>query len=191
MTRRICLRIELPYKMYDFVEAWHTERENVMKILVLSDSHHAKRAMEAFTRAVKPDAVIHLGDYYEDGRWLWQNFPEIPFYQVPGNCDYYDYTYGPQEVLTQVLDGVKLYMTHGHRHDVKETLSFLLRDARASHADVVLYGHTHVPDCRQEEDGLWILNPGACGYVGATAGIIETAGGRVTSCRLIKESDLA
>lgn len=161
-----------------------------MKLLVMSDSHRASRAMEEFTAKVQPDAVIHLGDYYADGRLLQDKFPGLPFYQVPGNCDYYDRTYGPPEVLIETLDGVKLYMTHGHRHHVKETLSFLLRDARASKAAAVLYGHTHVPDCRQEEDGLWILNPGACGYVGATAGIIETARGKITSCRLIKDSEI-
>ena len=66
----------------------------------------------------------------------------------------------------------------------------LLRDARAAKVDAVLYGHTHIADCHKEEDGLWVLNPGSCGYFGGTAGIIETEGGRIRSCRILKESDL-
>ena len=72
----------------------------------------------------------------------------------------------------------------------KSGLWALLRDARASGADAVLYGHTHVADCHQEEDGLWVLNPGSCGYFGGSAGIIETAGGGIAACRILREADL-
>jgi len=42
-------------------------------------------------------------------------------------------------------------------------LGALLKDARASRVDAVLYGHTHQADCRQEPGGLRLLNPGSCG----------------------------
>ena len=54
-----------------------------MKILVLSDSHSAMRFMYACMGAVKPDAVIHLGDHYDDGAALAEDFPSVRFYQVP------------------------------------------------------------------------------------------------------------
>ena len=50
--------------------------------------------------------------------------------------------------------------THGHTHYVKYGLYDLITDARSKKADVLLYGHTHVPDCRYE-DGLYIVNPGS------------------------------
>ena len=83
-----------------------------------------------------------------------------------------------------------LYLTHGHRHSVKSTLGSLLRDARASGAAAVLYGHTHQPDCHREEDGLWVLNPGSCGYYGGSAGLLELRDGTIVSCRLLREEDL-
>ena len=86
--------------------------------------------------------------------------------------------------------GVNLYMTHGHCHNVKLTLTRLLQDARSCRADAVLYGHTHQPDCRQEPDGMWILNPGSCGYGGRTAGLIEVESGKIVSCRILRQEDL-
>lgn len=86
--------------------------------------------------------------------------------------------------------GVNLYMTHGHRHHVKSGIGALLRDARASGVDAVLYGHTHRPDCHREEDGLWVLNPGACGYYGGSAGLIEVQDGKICSCRILRDGDL-
>ena len=58
-----------------------------MKILVLSDSHSALRFMREAVRAVKPDAIVHLGDYYDDARVLAEENPHIPVHMVPGNCD--------------------------------------------------------------------------------------------------------
>mgnify|MGYP002514515205 CR=1 FL=1 len=43
-----------------------------MKILVLSDSHSALSFMFRCVRKVKPDAIIHLGDYFDDAQALQQ-----------------------------------------------------------------------------------------------------------------------
>ena len=83
-----------------------------------------------------------------------------------------------------------LYMTHGHRHNVKLTRGLLLRDARASHAQAALYGHTHEAECTQEEDGLWVLNPGSCGYGGGSAGLMEISNGTIKCCRILRQADL-
>ena len=141
-----------------------------MKILVLSDSHSALQFMRQCVESVKPDAIIHLGDFFDDGVVIHEENPDIPFYQVPGNCDRFRCPSWQPETLVQPVFGVNLFMTHGHRQDVKMGLGALLKDARASRVDAVLYGHTHQADCRQEPDGLWILNPGSCGYGGGTAG---------------------
>lgn len=160
-----------------------------MKILVLSDSHSAIRFMRRCVEAVKPDAICHLGDYFDDGAVIQEEYPYILFYQVPGNCDRYRCPPGQPEILIQNVFGVNLYLTHGHRHKVKLGLGALLKDARESQVDGVLYGHTHQPDCR-EEDGLWILNPGSCGYGGGTAGLLEVSNGKITACRILREEDL-
>ena len=161
-----------------------------MKILVLSDSHSTLSFMRRCIDSVKPDVMIHLGDHFDDGFAMKEEYPQIPLYQVPGNCDRYRCPPDQPEILILPVGGVLLYMTHGHRHKVKAYLGALLRDARASNAAAVLYGHTHVPDCHQEEDGLWVMNPGSCGYFGGSAGVLETKDGRISSCRLLTDAEL-
>ena len=80
-----------------------------------------------------------------------------------------------------------LYMTHGHREHVKQGAGGLVAEARRYGAQIALYGHTHVIDCRQEEDGLWVLNPGAASR---SAGLIKTDGQALTACYILNESDL-
>ena len=161
-----------------------------MKILVLSDSHSAMSFMRLAINRVKPDAIIHLGDYYDDGQAIHEEFFHIPFYQVPGNCDRYRTPPHASEILILSVLGVRLYMTHGHKHRVKQLLSLLLRDAREAQAAAVLYGHTHVADCHREEDGLWVLNPGSCGYYGGSVGLLEIQDEKLSSCRILRQEDL-
>lgn len=161
-----------------------------MKILVLSDSHSALSFMRLCIEKVKPNAVVHLGDYYEDGKAMAEEFSYLRFYQVPGNCDKYRFGYLVPETLVQKVCGVKLFMTHGHNHRVKTTLWSLLQDARKMEVQGVLFGHTHVAYCGQEEDGLWVLNPGSCGYYGGSAAIMEVEDHKIFDCRIIRQSDL-
>lgn len=179
----MCLR-KLLYYMRER-NGWCT-----MKILVLSDSHSALRFMREAVRAVKPDAIVHLGDYYDDARVLAEENPHIPVHMVPGNCDRFRCPPETARTLCYPVCGVKLYMTHGHLHGVKTGLFTLLRDARGSGSAAVLYGHTHRADCHREEDGLWVLNPGSCGYGGGSAGLMETDHEKILSCRLLRQEDL-
>ena len=101
-----------------------------MKILILSDSHSSLHFMREAIRYFSPNAVIHLGDYYDDGTAMAEEFPDVRFYQVPGNCDKYRNIMGAPEILVCKVCGVKLYLTHGHCHYVKSGLWSLLKDAR-------------------------------------------------------------
>ena len=161
-----------------------------MKILVLSDSHGGRSFMRECIRILQPRAVIHLGDYYSDAEDMEEEFPDIYFYKVPGNCDAHRGFIPDPETRLETLGGVRILMTHGHRHQVKQTLIRLLADARASRADLVLFGHTHSAYCQQEEDGLWVLNPGSCGYFGGSAGLVELRDGKLVQCRILREEDL-
>lgn len=159
-----------------------------MKILVLSDSHSSLRLMRSAVNSLKPDAIVHLGDYYDDGEAIREENPHIPFYQVPGNCDRYRITGIIPETVCCDVCGVRLFMTHGHRHMVKMTRVTLEQDARRSQAQAALYGHTHEPDCRLE-GGMWILNPGSCGHGGGTVGLIEAENRQILFCRILREED--
>lgn len=161
-----------------------------MKILVLSDSHSALRFMRSCIAAVKPDTVIHLGDHYDDAQTLAQEYPHIRLHQVPGNCDRFRCQPDTPQILAYPVGGVMLYMTHGHLHGVKSDISRLLAAAREANAQAVLFGHTHQSLCYQEEDGLWVLNPGSSGYGGGSAAVMETADGKISACRLIRQADI-
>ena len=161
-----------------------------MKILVLSDSHSGLRFMRECILRTKPDSVIHLGDHYDDGQALAQENPHLVFHQVPGNCDKYRCPLNTPQILCYPIGGVRLYMTHGHCHHVKQGLWALLSDARKAGAQMVLYGHTHQADCHREEDGLWVLNPGSCGSFGGSAGLVTVENGQIADCCLITQAEL-
>ncbi len=161
-----------------------------MRLLVLSDSHSALSFMRLCIDAVKPQVVIHLGDYYDDAKAMEEEYPHIRFFSVPGNCDKYRVSPDAPETLVETVGGVKLYMTHGHLHRVKAGVGGLLAAARSRGAQMALFGHTHSPLCEQLEDGLWLLNPGSCGYYGGSAGIIEIESSKISYCRLLRQQDL-
>lgn len=161
-----------------------------MKILVLSDSHSALGFMRRCVQWAKPDALIHLGDHYGDGEVLAEEYPHIPVHQVAGNCDRGRCPFNAREMLCYKVCGVMLFMAHGHNHHVKYGIGAITADARRMGAAAALYGHTHQADCHRDDDGLWVLNPGACGSFGGTAGLIETDGEKITACRIIRQADL-
>ena len=161
-----------------------------MKILVLSDSHSGLSFMRRCIQSVKPDVMIHLGDHFDDGETMALENPHIRIHQVPGNCDKYRMMRYEPEILCYPVGGVVMYMTHGHLHNVKMDRYKLLLEARKMNAQVVLYGHTHVADCHLEEDGLWVMNPGACGSTGGSVGLIEIQDGMILGCKILHLSDL-
>ena len=158
------------------------------RILVLSDSHSGTSFMRWCVDTVKPDAIVHLGDYFDDGWLLHEECPAIRFYQVAGNCDRYRTPPFVREILIERILGADFLLTHGHRHSVKSTTGLLVKDAREAKVQAVLYGHTHIADCRKDGD-LWILNPGAAGSWGGSAGIIEVENGKILSCRIYRYGD--
>lgn len=160
-----------------------------MKILVLSDSHSALQFMRCAVNALRPDAVVHLGDHYDDGQTIAEEFPHIRFHLVPGNCDRYRMMMTQPQILCYDVCGARLYMTHGHLHSVKASLFRLLSDAHNAGAQAALYGHTHIADCHRDGE-LWVLNPGSCGYGGGSAGLIEVENGKILSCRIVHHDEL-
>lgn len=146
-----------------------------MKILVFSDSHGAVEPMVQALLRERPDHVLHLGDYVRDAIKL-QRY-QVPITQVAGNCDY-----GSQAptILTPVFEGVKFYMTHGHLHGVKNMYYRVIHAALVENADILLFGHTHRAECYQDQ-GLWIMNPGACGPKGSY-GVIQLSDGEIRCC---------
>ena len=131
--------------------------ERKVKILVVSDTHGQNRNLETVVNRVKPiDMLIHLGDV-EGSEYLVDNIGECPTYIVRGNCDMNGSL--PGEIVLPV-ENHTIFMTHGHRYMVGYGTERLKEAARARNADIVLFGHTHVPYLEQE-NGMTILNPGS------------------------------
>ena len=150
-----------------------------MKILVLSDSHRAQQPMLDAVRRERPDAIIHLGDHASDAQELSAEYPLLPLSVVRGNCDLFEDSV-PETVLMN-WEGVRIFATHGHRYGVKSGLLRLQYAAREKEAQVALFGHTHCAYC-EELDGLWLLNPGACGGSRPTYGVVTIRDGTIECC---------
>lgn len=146
-----------------------------MKILVVSDSHGDKESLVRAVRDTAPDLILHLGDHYSDCRAVREAFPLIPLRAVRGNCDRPG---GEAENDEFVVEGKRIFMTHGHLYGVKYQLGDLVNNAMLRGADILLFGHTHRA-CLTEQDGLYIMNPGSIGASEHTYGLINIAGGAV------------
>ena len=144
-----------------------------MKLLVFSDSHGDVESMWQVTELEQPDGILHLGDLVQDAQRLSEYYPEVPLYNVCGNCDGWCDT-ADEHLLT--IGGRKLLLTHGHRYRVKMGQELAVAAAREAQADVLLYGHTHIPLCDRQGE-LWIVNPGSIrGPVRRTYALIELDG---------------
>ena len=146
-----------------------------MTVLVLSDSHGNVGNMIRAVELVQPDRVLHLGDCQRDLTALEREFPALPMEGVPGNCDWGSCDQ-PERLLE--IGGVRIFMLHGHTRNVKSSPMAALYAAKEYGAQVLLFGHTHVP--LVDNDGtLLTLNPGAAGdRLHPTCGILTINNGR-------------
>lgn len=131
-----------------------------MRILVISDSHNyvLDSQLERINEFGSFDILIHCGDKYKDAEKFADKLNINKMYRVPGNCDF-----GVNEkklVLTEIIEGKKFLITHGHVHNVKSGIEKLKEYAKERNMDVVIYGHTH---CPQNEiiDNILFFNPGS------------------------------
>lgn len=146
-----------------------------MKILVFSDSHSNCEAMRQAVAQHNPDCVFHLGDHYRDAQLLQKELGSIRLYAVPGNCDYGT---GAAESMQVTLDGVRFFLTHGHRYSVKFSLLRVIFAAQETEADVLCFGHTHQQMYRRYGN-LHVLNPGACGGIRPKYALVTVEQGAV------------
>lgn len=140
-----------------------------MRIGVFSDSHgDISNARRFFDTLAPLDYLFHLGDCAADGEKLSQLF-SCPVYAVQGNCDYRS-----DEPLERQVDlgGKRFLLLHGHQF---YSFSTLLYRGEETHANMVLYGHTHMPDLSADGTRLF-LNPGS---------LSRPRGGSRESCAVI------
>lgn len=124
-----------------------------MRALVLSDTHGLTRELREVVDRTSFSAIFHCGDFCCDRTEL----PFVPTGIVRGNCDAVRDV--PEEQVI-AWGGFRVLLTHGHRYRVKETLLPLKYRALEVRANLVLFGHSHVPMATME-DGVLLVNPGS------------------------------
>ncbi|OGC42284.1 hypothetical protein A2Y85_03010 [candidate division WOR-3 bacterium RBG_13_43_14] len=131
-----------------------------MKIGVLSDSHHELENVNDAVIFLKKNGaklIIHLGDDYND----LDNICDEHAIRVPGlYCDAYLKSYVPNRRIEEI-EGWTVLLTH----TPESTLDDLPDDPhpedliKNQEIDIMLYGHTHTPEIKMENDIVYI-NPG-------------------------------
>jgi len=151
-------------------------------MLVLSDTHGSLSALKTVMNWAKDrmppndticDAVF-LGDGVSD---LSPAADAAGFYGnwnvVRGNNDY---EYAIQESAVFDFADYRFLICHGHRYSLYSGHHTLVSAGRSNNADVVMFGHTHVPFFKNES-GILLINPGSVGRprsrIGATFAVIE------------------
>ncbi len=145
------------------------------KILIFSDSHgDINRCLDIINSCDNLYAVIHAGDYANDAEDLQSIYSDLPIYYVKGNNDFFS---SAPSYTTVIVDGVRIYITHGHEQRVKYESDYrtLRGAAEKENADIAVFGHTHIPytsyDC-----GLTMINPGSIRF-SATYAVAEIENG--------------
>jgi len=132
-----------------------------MKVLVISDTHgniDQVRDLLDMLKNSEVKVVLHCGDYISDARLIQKFYPDLEVHGVYGNCDV---GFGGEYSTVVTLEGVAIYMTHGHRYGVKwGEYDELAIDASAHDAAVAVCGHSHQAYLEQMDDVL-VMNPGS------------------------------
>lgn len=139
-----------------------------MKVCICADSHGNVTGLQTMLDLERPQVLLFLGDGERDFRAV-----DLPsgtvMYAVAGNCDFMS-----MEPLWRKiqLEGVKIFLTHGHYYGVKSGPERLLERAADEEVQLVVHGHTHRVDL-QTENGITLLCPGSLGVQTGNYAVVE------------------
>jgi len=123
---------------------------------LISDTHGNEAQMRRALKTLeKTDCILHAGDLYRDALWMKTHY-QGEIIPVTGNGDPEEA--GPFERVLKI-NGLSILLCHGHRHYVQRSLTHLYYYGLEKKAEVVVFGHTHVPAFSNE--GLIMINPGS------------------------------
>ena len=138
-------------------DGWKMKTE--YKCVVISDTHGNMQPIREVIEKERPfDTLVHCGDV-EGNLASFLGVQEFGCLSVKGNCDYYS---DDAEERRFRLGSCRILVTHGHRCGVQFGREMLIREGQKKEADVILYGHTHIPDVyRDKTTGILLVNPGS------------------------------
>lgn len=128
-----------------------------MKVLIVSDTHGKDHnLLYTLQKLGAIDLMIHLGDFGGNEEYI-KSIAPCPIEMVSGNNDFFN---GLTKEKMIKIGKYSVMLTHGHRYGVYYGTNQLKEAARKRQADMVMFGHTHVPmiDIR---DDIWAINPGS------------------------------
>lgn len=130
-----------------------------MRIGIVSDTHQMTRNIDKIIENLKTcDLIIHAGDNFIDSKYIY-SMTDVGIMAVKGNCDFCE---AEDEILFEI-EGKNIFLCHGDKYDVKYDIISLKQKAKEVKADIVIFGHTHVP-FHKEIDGIVFLNPGSLSF---------------------------
>ncbi len=158
-----------------------------MKLLIISDTHSRTARLRAVLDMHKDaDALIFLGDGISDLERVRGDEYPFTIFCVRGNCDVLNASFGNLPIAEEgcvTLGGYKLLFMHGHTRGVKSSMVNAVYAARELEADVLLYGHTHIPQegyfpPTEKSKALYVFNPGSLGDDGSF-GLVQIQNGNI------------
>ncbi len=147
-----------------------------LTVPVFSDSHgRGYLAMDVIERLQNcceggVNVALFLGDGLSD---ISDVIPEgCSLLAVSGNCDLFSSLFASDggmipEDRIETIGGLRVFMTHGHKYSVKGGYGSAVAQARRLNADLLLFGHTHIPFTRYlppegaHHKPLYVMNPGS------------------------------
>ncbi len=132
------------------------------RLLIIADTHVPKRARdlpaEVWQQVEAADVVVHAGDWVDVALLDELEARAARLVAVHGNNDHGALRERLPEVATATLGGVRFAVVH-------ETGPAQGREARCAAAydgaDVLVFGHSHIPWDTTAGTGLRLLNPGS------------------------------
>ena len=134
-----------------------------MRLLIVADTHVPKRARDlpaqVWDEVDRADVVVHAGDWVDLSLLEAMQARAQQLIGVVGNNDGPPLRARLPEEARVVLDGIRFTVVH-------ETGASIGRERRLDQryrdtADVVVFGHSHIPWDTTTPQGLRLLNPGS------------------------------
>ena len=127
-----------------------------MKIGIVSDTHKSENYINKAIPYLKEcDLIIHAGDNFSDSKYIHQ-MTNKDIIAVKGNCDFENV----EDEIVFEIENKTILLCHGHKYNVNCGIDELKCNAKSVGADIVIFGHTHIPFIK-EEDNILYLNPGS------------------------------
>jgi putative phosphoesterase len=138
-----------------------------MRLLLLSDTHLPVRAkalqLQVWSLVDQADLVIHAGDWVDVATLDALEARAARLMGVAGNNDGGELHARLGEIARVEVDGVRIAVIHetGPATGREERCDALFGPASDVPADVLVFGHSHIPWDTTTPGGLRLLNPGS------------------------------